>query len=482
MTGDQSGKVQDLVGLVSAPMSDPGPPQQGREQRLAEGQSRGDRTVAQGARAAGAVDGDRVSPRGPRDQNRIPQTAGGNNNNLAAVRRIEQRLTVISPKRIAAAGAAYSFPDAVSKKPAYGAYIGFVLCVVLPVLIASIYYGFYASNQYVAEFRFTVKDAAPTSTSMSSSGITALMGISSPNSGDNYLVADFLTSREAVADLQKTINVTRLYSKPNVDWWSRFDASQPIEKFMPYWAKMVSANYDQVTGIAQATVRAFSPQDALLIANSLVKLSEDLVNRIANRSATDAVRFAANEVTRAEARLKNIRAKLTEFRNRTGVIDPTTSVTASNSSLIQTLRASLAQMETQLSTLQRQNLSPNAPIVVTLKNQIKSTRDQIQSTEATVGNDGDKVALSAIVGEYEQLNLETQFAQNMVTSTMQALDQARANAASQHLYITPYVRPSLPESSTYPRRIFSVAYVGMLGFIFWIIGLLIMRSVTERFS
>ena len=39
--------------------------------------------------------------------------------------------------------------------------------------------------------------------------------------------------------------------------------------------------------------------------------------------------------------------------------------------------------------------------------------------------------------------------------------QARANAASQHLYITPYVRPHLPQSSTYPNRPLAILIVGM---------------------
>ena len=126
---------------------------------------------------------------------------------------------------------------------------------------------------------------------------------------------------------------------------------------------------------------------------------------------------------------------------------------ASNSTLVQSLRATLAQLETQLQTLRLQNLQPNAPAVITLQNQINSTRDQLAIIEASVGRNKSGAALSAVIAEYEQLDLERQFAQLMVTSTMAALDTARANAAAQHLYITPYVRPSLPESSIYPRRI-----------------------------
>jgi capsular polysaccharide transport system permease protein len=86
------------------------------------------------------------------------------------------------------------------------------------------------------------------------------------------------------------------------------------------------------------------------------------------------------------------------------------------------------------------------------------------------------------MAEFEQAELERQFAQNMVNATMQTLDVARANAAAQHLYITPYVRPSLPESSTYPRSVRSVIVVGVLAFVFWICLLLMTRSIRERFA
>jgi capsular polysaccharide transport system permease protein len=253
-----------------------------------------------------------------------------------------------------------------------------------------------------------------------------------------------------------------------------------MEKFVKYWQSMVTAHYDQVTGIAIAQVRAFTPEDALAIANSLVTLSEELVNRIANRTQNDAVRFAQREVERAEERLKAIRAKLTEYRNKVGVIDPATSVIASNSALVQALRGTVAQLETQLQTLRLQNLQPNAPAVVTLQNQINSTKEQLATIEGSVGRNKSGAALSAVIAEYEQLELERQFAQAMLTSTMAALDAARASAASQHLYITPFVRPSLPESSLYPRRILTIVTIAGLALIVWLIGLLIGRSVFER--
>jgi capsular polysaccharide transport system permease protein len=258
-----------------------------------------------------------------------------------------------------------------------------------------------------------------------------------------------------------------------------------MEKFVTYWQKMVTSNYDVVTGIATAEIRAFSAEDALLISNTLVKLSEELVNSIANRSNIDAVQFAQREVERAQDRLKRVRGELTAYRNKVGVIDPATSVVAPNSAVQQSLQGNLATLETQLTSLLSRHLSASSPAVQTLQNQIKAVKGQLAALESNVASGKDRVggaALSTVIAEYEQLDLERQFAQALVTSAMQALEQARAMAASQHLYITPYVRPSLPESSTYPRRLFSVFVVGLLAFGIWLIGLLTIRSIVERFG
>jgi capsular polysaccharide transport system permease protein len=362
------------------------------------------------------------------------------------------------------------------------ALISFLICVLLPVAFAAVYYGFMASNQFVAEFRFTVKDAAPRTQVANNPLMSIIGGINGTNNADNYLVVDYLTSRQAVEELEKRIGVTKLYSKPMIDWWSRYNPNQPIEKFISYWQAAVTARYDQVTGIAFAQVKAYTPEDALLIATSLVALSEELVNSIASRTQNDAVRFAEREVQKSEKRLLETRAKLTEYRNRTGVIDPTASVAASNAALVQSLRATLAQLETQQSALLRQQLDPTSPTLSVLNNQIRSTKEQLQKVESSILQDRDGVSLSRVVAEYEQLDLERQFAQTMVTSAMQALDQARASAASQHLYITPYVQPHLPQSATYPRRFFSVLVVAGIAFLIWIIALLVGRSIRERFS
>jgi capsular polysaccharide transport system permease protein len=359
----------------------------------------------------------------------------------------------------------------------------FALAFALPVLVASIYYGLIASNQYVASFKFTVTEASSSALGPGTNPLLSLLGGAvSGGSNNNFMVVDYLTSRQAAEELQKRISVEDLYSKPDIDWLGRFNRSEPMEAFVRYWQSRITARFDMVTGIASAEVRAYSPEDALLIANTLVQLAEELVNRIAMRTKQDAVRLARSELEQAQNQLRATRDKMTAYREKFGLIDPSSSVVASNSTLIQSLRANLAQLETQLTTLLAQKLNADAPAIITLKNQIRSTKEQLVRTESSVGRTDETAPLSTVVADYERLNLDVQLAQNLVTSAMQAYEQARASASAQQLYITPYVRPSMPESSTYPDRLLSILFVAFVACAAWIVGKLIGRSVSERFS
>ena len=371
------------------------------------------------------------------------------------------------------------------RRRSYATLISFVACVVLPTLIAGIYYTFIAANQYVAEFRFSVTDnsssSVPTSTSSSVSGLTSLLGGVTTSSSQNYLVSDFLTSRQAVEELQRRVDLRKLYSRPIADWWSRFDATKPIEKLVPYWQSMVTSSYDQVTGLATAEVRAFTPEDAELIAKTLVSLAEGLVNEIATRPQKDAVKYAEAEVRRAESSLKVAQAKLDEYRNKQSVIDPTNSVVMANVTTAQTLRSSLVQLETQMSSLLQQQINRNSPAIQVLQSRINATKAQLADVESQISkNSGKDEAISKVVSLYEGLILDRTFAQNMVTSTMSTLEAARANAAAQHLYITPYVRPSLPQSATYPKRFQTTFLVALVSIMIWLCLLLFYRSVREH--
>jgi len=376
------------------------------------------------------------------------------------------------------------------RKRSHAGLLSFLICVVLPTALVAVYFFGYASNQYASGFRYTVRDAQMAASGISSGaaggGMTSLMGMSAtPNPSENYMVADFVASRQAIDELQKRIDIISRYSSPDIDWWARFNKVRPIERFVSYWQRMMTASYDQITGLGSVEVRAFTPEDAYLIANSLARMSEELINEIAMRPQHDAVVFAEGELKKAEDRLRNVRNQMTEFRNSEMLIDPQSSIVTSNALMAQTLRANLIQLQTEFGSLRSQQLSANSSLGASLQARIKSTTEQLAKVESEVANArglGSNNPLSKVVAKYDELELERQFAQNQTVSAMQSLAQAKANAIQQHVYVTPYVRPALPQSSTYPARFLSIGVAAFGFFLAWLIGLLLIRSLREHLT
>lgn len=373
----------------------------------------------------------------------------------------------------------------------------FLAIVALPVILATLYFAFLAKPQYVAEFRFSVTEQtpalpgaqAPPSNGLSGGGgaaaalatVAAGIGGGSVSTGtmQNYIVVDFVKSREAVEGLQKKLKLKSLMSKGDILY--RVDPDIPTESFMAHWKNIVEADYDQVTGLALVRVRAFAPEDALNIATSLMHMSEKLVNDMANRANEDSVKFAEEQVKRAEARVGDAAKALAEFRKTDNVIDPNSSAVQTNNNLVMAQRQTLLQLQTELASLERQSLARNSPVAANLAARIAAGRGELERLQNEFREQGGgRGALAGLVGRYEQLDLERQYANTAYMSALFARDQARANAAAQHIYLTPYAKPFLPEESTYPKPFRSLLLIFGAAMFLWLIGLLIVRTVQDH--
>ena len=283
-----------------------------------------------------------------------------------------------------------------------------------------------------------------------------------------------------IEELQKRIGVKTLLA--NDDPWFRLKRDAPTEEFLRAWNRLINADYDPVTGLAFVQVRAFAAADALRIATTLMTMSEELVNRIASRAKDGTLRPAEEEVRKAGLRLASASEALAVYRSKDSTINPSTSAVQANTSLVLTQRFALAQLETQLAALRAQNLSATAPASVFLRSRIETGRAEMRRLES---NDlralgGDSTQLADSVGRYEKLDLDRQYASASYNNAMQALDQARANAAAQHIYLTPYSRPHLPQESTYPNRPQAFVFSLVAIILAWLVALLCIRVYRER--
>ena len=356
--------------------------------------------------------------------------------------------------------------------------LSFALLVLLPVTISGAYYFLIAADQFVAEFRFSLSSVGkPRFDPLS------LLTGGSPHSAaalESQVVVQYMTSRAMVDDLNATLDLRQLFSAPDADWWARLPVPAPIETLVRYWKGQVDPFYDPAIGTATVRVRAFSSADALRLAQAMVASSERLVNDLSMRARRDTVRYAEMEVAQAEGRLQAVLGEIRAFREREGVIDPSEAAKAS-ALLAARLRDELVRANAELSSLQSY-MRDDAPPVRVITARIRALEIQQRAVARDI-SDPEKSqtsGLSHLLASYEQLENERRFAETAYQHALLSLDQARADADRQQVYIASFVPPSLPEEALYPRRWRCFGMVALVSFAVWAIGGLMVQSVRDH--
>jgi capsular polysaccharide transport system permease protein len=358
-------------------------------------------------------------------------------------------------------------------------YIPPFLVIVLPTLLAGLYYGFIASDQYLSEARFLVRG-------QSGGGISAgLLGALMMSGGGGALhssaeeltnVADYMQSHDALRSLEEKINLADLFRRPEADFLARLETKPTAEDFLEYYQNKVVVAIDTQTGIASMKVRAFRPEDSQLIAETLLMLGEDVVNHFSDRQRSDTLKVARDEVQRAEARLRTARENLTEFRDREAALDPARS-SALALDMIAKLDLQLAQARTEL-TEASTYLKPDSAKYISLRTKAEAIQKQIaDERQRLTGSDG---SMAPVLAKYERLVLEREFADKGYASALISMESARSEAAKQHLYLVRVVEPNLPEKALYPRRLLILTSLFVSLCFTYGIGWLIIAGIREH--
>jgi len=340
---------------------------------------------------------------------------------------------------------------------------------------------FWASDRFVSEFRVAVRSIEPIKTG----GMSDLFGFAgvSQAGNDSNAVVQYLQSRQAIEDLGGAKIIQPVYDDSSVDWFSRLRAGPPIEELTRYWDRMVDSYYESSTGTIIVRVSAFKPPDAYRIAAQLLANAEGLVNRLSERARHDSVAFAAQELSQAEARLTDVRAKLKVLQDQESILDPqkTAEMTLS---LAAKLKEQIANKSAALST-QRAQLSADAPSVQATRDEIAGLQRELAKVEAQVTalplkpNGGEK-PLTSVLGAFQQLADDKVFAEKAYQSALTSLETARMDATKQQVYLATIVPPGLPEEASFPKPAREIALTFGVALAIWLIGLLGVHSVREH--
>jgi len=339
----------------------------------------------------------------------------------------------------------------------------FVVTVVIPVSLAVLYFGFFASDVYISESKFVVR--SPEKPAATGLGVI-LKSAGFANAGDEIFAAQtYATSRDALRAINRDNAFLKAYTRPEISIFDRFNPFGlwgSFEHLYNYFQGKVLLKNDSSTSITTLTVRAYTPQEARKFNEQLLQMSEATVNRLNVRGRSDLVRYAEREVAEAKAQATKAALALAAYSNRSGVVDPEKQAEA-QMELISKLQDQLIASKTELAQLQR--YTPRNPRIPLMRTQVATIQQEINRALGAVAGNRGSLAASAV--RFQRLSLENQFAEKQLGAALTSLEQARSEAQRKQAYVERIVQPNLPDAPMEPRRlrgIFSTLLLSLVAF------------------
>jgi capsular polysaccharide transport system permease protein len=308
--------------------------------------------------------------------------------------------------------------------------------------------------------------------------------LSGSGSPDEDILYEFIQSQDLVRTVDEALDLRRLWSKadPDIDPVFSYHPPGSIENLTDYWLRMVSVYNDSSTGLIELEVQAFTPQDAQNIARFIYDESSRLINRLSDIAREDATRLAREDLETAVQRLKIARSDMTKFRNLNQVVSPESTLKI-QTGLLSSLEMQLAETLIDLDML-GQISTPTDPRVRQAIRRQGVIEERLKQERAKLGiGSGNGTADSALVdlvGEFESLMVDREFAEQSYAAALVSYDVAVAESRRQSRYLAAHIKPTLAETSVYPDRLLTMALVALFSLLIWAILVMVGYSLRDR--
>ncbi|GAA5786920.1 chain-length determining protein [Chitiniphilus shinanonensis] len=319
-------------------------------------------------------------------------------------------------------------------------------------LLSAVYWLAIASDRFVSEARVIIQRTDLVGgPSMDFSSLLAGMGNGSR--ADQLLLRDHLLSVDMLKKLDSALDLRAHYHDPARDPLSRMWSHDPgIERFHRHYLSRVSVEFDEYAGVLVIKAEGYDARMAHAITTLLVQEGELFMNRMAHGLAQAQVTFLEQQLSQMGARALRARQAVLAYQNEKGLVSP--QATAENiAAIVASLTAQRAELEARRGAL-RAYLVPDHPDLVLLEQRIAAVTAQLTQEQAKLAAPGGK-ALNRLVEEFQRLEAEAGFAQDVYKTALVALEKGRIEATRTIKKMSVLQAPTLPEYPLVPRRFYN---------------------------
>lgn len=321
--------------------------------------------------------------------------------------------------------------------------------LVLPMIGSTVYYAFLASPGYVSEVRFIVRSSTPFLSRDRYSG-----GTVEPKEKivqDTAILLNYLESPAIIQDMQKTVNLQQTFGRGDIDFLSRLPENASQDDMLKYWRRHFYAGVNPKSGIIELEVTAYSPKEATETLKLVLHLAEAQVNQLNSGMWADLRISTQSEVDNATKEVADIRAKLRDTQNKTGVFD--IDLSAQNIvNVLTTVEAEIAELRSRKAALSK-SVGETSPQMADLNRRLAAQEEQAKSLRsqaagvATAGS-GNLADYSSV---FEDLKLALSLAESRLKSAITELEKVKLVSSLQLVYIDNFTEPTVPDKNKYPK-------------------------------
>ena len=355
----------------------------------------------------------------------------------------------------------------------------FVCVVLVPTAIMAFYLWLIAAPQYVSETHFLVRGKL--SGNGSAIGLSSLLEANHGGSQDTYVVQDYMVSRDALRMLSQQVQVESIFNRSCADFVAKFPSfftRGDFESFYSYYRKHVKAQIDAETGISHLKVRTFSAKDSQLVAQTLLKAGEKLVNEMNDRQRYNTLHAAQTELDASLKELHDTEMQLAAYRSNNAIIDPMKQAIPMVGTAL-SLEATLDMMKAEKKQLDL--TAPHSPLRKVYAQRIASIQAQIQQAQSHItGQVGASPSLVPKLLGYDELEVKRTLIEKRLIAETTALEMAKAQADRQMLFVTVVAQPNLPDYPEYPQSIIFLLITFLTSLGVYVTGSLLVSGAREH--
>ncbi len=363
-----------------------------------------------------------------------------------------------------------------TQKAAYLAWakFGSFALVLAASLLVVVYYSVIASSRYVSESQFVVKQASSAEPQLM--GLAAIATTSS-STRDSLIIKQYIESRAMAEALDRAIQLRAHYQNTQWDVMSGLSDTASVEDYVEYYQNHVTVRHDEMADIIYIEAQGFTADYALLLGDTLLKLSETFINSLGDKMAKEQLAYAQKEVERLYGTMKQQQTLLLNFQNTNQLFSPEQQGSALLGAITE-LQSNIIQQEAKLKEMTAVMRSDSAQ-VQGQRILLDSLKAQLSEEKSKLTSD-DQQSLNQITANYQEIKLGSELVSSMYQGALSSMEVVRADAYRKLKHLLVIQAPALPESDQYPRRIYSIVtwFISLL--LIYLLGRLVVAIVNEH--